>query len=59
MLDYSLTYNPLAVGARVCMYVCMYVCMCRETSSQEVANQADKPMYRRLERCAPAALSYI
>ncbi|MBO6160163.1 MAG: class II fructose-bisphosphate aldolase, partial [Bacteroidales bacterium] len=27
--------------------------LCRETSSPEVANQADKPTYRRLERCAP------
>ena len=37
----------------------MYVCMCRETGSQEVVNQADKPTYRRLERYAPAALSFI
>ena len=61
ILNHFITYNLLLVSAaaHVCMYVCMYVCMWRATSSPEVTNQADKPMYRRLERCAPAALSYI
>ena len=55
------TYNLMtaSAAAHVCMYVCMYVCMCRETSSQEVANQADKPANKRQVLRALVALSYI
>ena len=44
--------------ASAAAHVCMYVCGAA-TGALVVEEQADKPMYRRLERCAPAALSYI
>jgi hypothetical protein len=49
----------VSAAAHVCMYVCMYVRMCCWTGSQEVTNQADKPMYRRQVLRALVALSYI
>ena len=53
ILNHLLTYNFLMASAAA------HVCMWRETSSQEVANQADKPTNRRQVLHALVALSYI
>ena len=51
ILNHLLTYNFLMASAAA------HVCMWRETSSQKVANQADKPANKRQVLRALVALS--